>query len=379
MIDNTPRQSVILVVDDVPANIDVVRGALEPEYRVRTATNGNIALKAANISPYPDLILLDIMMPGMDGYAVCQKLKADAVTSHIPIIFVTAKSEESDELKGLLLGAVDYIAKPFSIPIVQARVKTQLALSTATQKLDLQNRHLLLERELIESIILKMRAADIFDERNLRNLVSPVEETAGDMLLSTFAPDGRQLVLLGDFTGHGLTAAIGGPLVAYILYELSRRGLAGHEIISEINRQLCARLPTGIFFAATLIEIAPNRKKASLWNSALPDTLLLRNGAIHERFLSNLVPLGISSELDMAAATQTIALEAGDRLYTFSDGIIEAKGRDGEMFAMERLEIFLIKASLDAGVDLNDLLIVLENYTGSSIFDDDITLVEVMI
>ena len=117
----------ILVVDDTPANIDVVKGVLSESYFVQAAINGDMALKIVQ-KKKPDLILLDIMMPGIDGYEVCKRLKSDVTTHDIPVIFLTAKAEVEDETKGLELGAVDYITKPLSPPILKARVKTQLEL-----------------------------------------------------------------------------------------------------------------------------------------------------------------------------------------------------------------------------------------------------------
>ncbi len=125
---NSLKPPVILVVDDTPDNIDVLSAVLSNTYRVKVATNGERAIKIAQANPDIGLILLDIMMPGMNGYQVCQHLKAHPETRNIPVIFVTAMSEVADEKHGLELGAVDYITKPVSPPIVLARIKTQLAL-----------------------------------------------------------------------------------------------------------------------------------------------------------------------------------------------------------------------------------------------------------
>ncbi|EED35200.1 response regulator receiver modulated metal dependent phosphohydrolase [Luminiphilus syltensis NOR5-1B] len=132
--DATTKQTV-LAVDDTPENIDVLVGTLKDEYRVRAAINGEKAIKLAR-ETQPDIILLDIMMPGIDGYEVCRQLKADYTTRHIPIIFITAKNQLGDELHGLELGAVDYITKPFSPPVVKARLATHLALSNQNRELD---------------------------------------------------------------------------------------------------------------------------------------------------------------------------------------------------------------------------------------------------
>ncbi len=125
----------ILVVDDNADNIDVLNGILRPHYKIKAALNGELALRIVK-KQKPDLILLDVMMPGMDGHEVCRQLKSNPVTSDIPVIFVTAKSEIQDETIGFQLGAVDYITKPVSVAIVKARVETHLALYSQQRELE---------------------------------------------------------------------------------------------------------------------------------------------------------------------------------------------------------------------------------------------------
>ncbi|MGS0825056.1 HD domain-containing phosphohydrolase [Shewanella sp. 0m-8] len=120
-------KATILVVDDIPENIDILVGILGGDYKVKVAIDGPKALALA-AKTTPDLILLDVMMPGMNGYEVCKRLKQDPLTCHIPVIFVTALADVSDETQGFELGAVDYITKPVSAPVVKARVKTHLTL-----------------------------------------------------------------------------------------------------------------------------------------------------------------------------------------------------------------------------------------------------------
>ena len=132
----------VLVVDDTPDNLTLMSELLMDRYRVRVANSGERALKIAASDDVPDLILLDIMMPGMDGYEVCARLKAEAATRDIPVIFLTAKVTVEDEERGLALGAVDYITKPISPPIVLARVATQLALKGAADFLRDKNVYL---------------------------------------------------------------------------------------------------------------------------------------------------------------------------------------------------------------------------------------------
>ena len=128
-------KSTVLVVDDVSENIDVMIGILNIEYEVKIALDGGKALEIASKEPQPDIILLDVMMPGMNGYEVCTKLKQDVTTSNIPVIFVTAFDDLRGELKGFDVGGVDYITKPVIPEIVLARVKTHLKLKEVTEKL----------------------------------------------------------------------------------------------------------------------------------------------------------------------------------------------------------------------------------------------------
>ena len=125
---------VVLAVDDTPENLDVVKGILAPNYTVKAAINGQMALKIVEKQP-PDLILLDIMMPGMSGYEVCEALKSNPDTSGIPVIFLTAMDQTTDESKGFDLGAADYITKPVNPPILESRVKTHLALKQTMDEL----------------------------------------------------------------------------------------------------------------------------------------------------------------------------------------------------------------------------------------------------
>ena len=151
---------VVLVVDDIPENITILSAILRDRYTVKVATSGEKALRIARSEPRPDIVLLDIMMPGMSGHEVCERLKQDPLTAPIPVIFITAKSEIEDEQRGLELGAVDYITKPFSPVIVEARVRTHLALYEQKQTLRRENKGL---RDRIAGGFRDMAEADLQD------------------------------------------------------------------------------------------------------------------------------------------------------------------------------------------------------------------------
>ncbi|MDR2503404.1 MAG: two-component system response regulator [Deltaproteobacteria bacterium] len=146
MSQQNNERAVVLIVDDTADNITLLTSLLGNLYKNKVATNGPKALQIASKEP-PDLVLLDIMMPGMDGYSVCKELKANPATKDVPVIFLTAKAQEDDETHGFELGAVDYITKPISPPILMARVATHLALQQARKSLAKHNEELEAEVE----------------------------------------------------------------------------------------------------------------------------------------------------------------------------------------------------------------------------------------
>jgi len=157
-MDNKEKQR-ILIVDDEKFYIDVLLNLLQDDYSVNIAKTGELALKRALNNTPPDLILLDVVMPGIDGYEVCRQLKADKRTRDIPIIFLTVKSEVSDEIRGFELGAVDYIAKPMSPPIVMSRVKNHLMLTEARKILE--NQQAVLKHQVEEQTAEITRTQDV--------------------------------------------------------------------------------------------------------------------------------------------------------------------------------------------------------------------------
>lgn len=172
----------ILIVDDSPENLMVLDALLRPYYRVRVATSGEKAVRIAATSPCPDLILLDVMMPGMDGYQAFSLLRADPATCGIPVIFVTAMDSPEAELRGLEVGAVDYIAKPIKPSLVLARVRTQLELKQARDRLSHQNDWLEAEvaRRMEENVLTQEVAI-----RALAHLAETRDPETGNHILRT--------------------------------------------------------------------------------------------------------------------------------------------------------------------------------------------------
>jgi len=180
-LDFTLRET-LLLVDDSPDILRAIAGVLRGQYEIKVANGGERGLRIASTHPLPDLVLLDVEMPGMDGYEVCRRLKADPVTSAIPVIFLTAKTRVDDERMGFEAGCVDYITKPISAPILEARVRTHLSLKAARDFL--QDRSEYLEAEIERRIREAMRAQSQTSvagavARKLEELLCAIEARAG--------------------------------------------------------------------------------------------------------------------------------------------------------------------------------------------------------
>lgn len=366
----------VLIVDDTSFNLTLMNGLLGDDYKVKVANDGEKALRIARTDSPPDLILLDIMMPGMDGYEVCRQLKSDPATRDIPVIFLTAKSESEDERAGLELGAVDYISKPVVPPVVLARIRTHLALKQAREQLEHINLSLQNEKEIVENIVSKMHSTAPFDTRHVRCHITSVDRTAGDMVLSAYRADGHQHVMVGDFSGHGLSAAVAGPLVSYIFYHLTAAGSELQTILAEINRTLQRQLPLQIFMAACAVEITPDRMRATFWNRGLPPALIMRRGEVLRRIAATGIPLGIAEQIDIAPSAVDVSFGADEFIYIFSDGITEVRSTDGEEFGQARLEALLAKV-IQTQLPLSCVWDALIAHHGNEKFPDDAALMEI--
>ena len=201
-MNEKPRQR-ILIIDDEPINIQVIRGALGGEYALFFATNGRDALKIA-AEVLPDLILLDIMMPEMDGYEVCHHLKKSEQTRQIPIIFITAKTSVDEEIKGLEVGAIDYITKPISPPIVKVRIKNHLELKRHADMLTALTEELATKNQILERVAREDPQTGLANRRHFNETIE-IEvrrATRNDLPLSLVICDIDYFKMYNDHYGH---------------------------------------------------------------------------------------------------------------------------------------------------------------------------------
>jgi len=319
------------------------------------------------------LLLIDWEMPRLDGLGLCKRIRQQA--SHNPpfIILLTARSDTRDVVSGLEAGANDYIAKPFANAELQARLLVGQRMLELQKRLKQMQDVLTYEREVIENIVLKMNASKPFIKTRLRTLEAPVEKTSGDVLLSAFRPDKTQHIMLGDFTGHGLMAAIGGPTVLDIFYTMTEKNLSIKKIAGEMNRQLLNKMPTGLFLGAIFFELCPDKQTLSLWNCGMSDILIYRNSQLHKTSKSNMLALGIVKQV--FEPTEILEFESGDRVYAYSDGITEVINNNNEEFGQQRLEQTICEL-LKSDSELDYLRKVVDQFRDGAKQFDDITLLE---
>jgi phosphoserine phosphatase RsbU/P len=334
-------QKLILIVDDTPLNIGVISGALKDSYKTKVATNGEKALALASAEEKPDLILLDVMMPGMDGYEVCYRLKADPATSEIPIIFLTGQTSAEDETRGFEVGAVDYVHKPFSPAVIKARVRSHILLREARAQLASQLLALNTELEMARQIQLSILPHSIPKLAGLDIAAHylPMTSVAGDFYDFIQIDDKHIGVLIADVSGHGLPSA----LIASML-QVALTGQAGHasepaKVLLGLNRALCGKF-THNFVTAAYVYMDLENNRMRYGGAGHPPMLQWRNSTGKAtQVLENGLVLGIIDEASYEALE--FPLEPGDRYVLYTDGILEAANSAQEQFGADRLMSFM--------------------------------------
>jgi len=334
-------QKLILIVDDTPLNIGVISGALKDSYKTKVATNGEKALALASAEEKPDLILLDIMMPGMDGYEVCSRLKADPATSEIPIIFLTGQTSAEDETRGFEVGAVDYVHKPFSPAVVKARVRSHILLREARAQLASQLLALNTELEMARQIQLSILPHSIpkLTGLDIAAHYLPMTSVAGDFYDFIQIDDKHIGVLIADVSGHGLPSA----LIASML-QVALTGQAGHaaepaKVLLGLNRALCGKF-TQNFVTAAYVYVDLENNLMRYAGAGHPPMLQWRNSTGKAtQVVENGLVLGIVDEASYEALE--FLLEPGDRYVLCTDGILEAANSAQEQFGADRLMNFM--------------------------------------
>jgi len=348
----------ILVVDDTPANLQVLAGMLkERGYKVRPAPSGKLALLAARRDP-PDLILLDINMPEMNGYEVCEHLKADENLKSIPVIFISALTEPLDKVKAFALGGVDYLTKPFQMEELHARVETHLKIRSLQIELERTNEQLVKANgRMSRDLRAAARIQETFLPRELPRvpgadfawIYRPCDELAGDGLNVIPLGDGKVGLFVLDVSGHGVASALLSVTLSRLLSPpsepssiLIRDGDIRErsnirppaEVAAHLNR-LFPFGPTSEQFATMVYGILDAATGEFRYVSAgHPGPVHLPSGADPVILNGRGSLIGLAED---AYEERSVRLGPGDRLYLYSDGVPEAMDPSGRQFGDARL------------------------------------------
>lgn len=350
------------MVDDQLQNRRLLQFILaQDDVDVLLAEDGEQGLRMVREEP-PELVLLDVMMPGMDGFEVCRRLKSDTVTADVPVIFLTALTESADKVRGIDLGAVDYVTKPFDSAEVLARVRSQLRIRALTASLRQANRELVAkQRDLdadlraaadIQASLLPRRLPDLSSVDMAWSFV-PCQSVGGDIVSVQELGDLLALTVL-DVSGHGVPAAMVTVSVSQALgpaagIVVDTYGTAREP--DEVVRRLDREFPMERFdkyFTMAYVSLDPATGEVQYCNAAHPPPMLLRADGSVERLEEGgtIVGMGAVLPFDLGHAI----LRPGDRLFIITDGITEAPSRSGEEYGEERL----LELLQSVGEDGND-------------------------
>ena len=389
MSEDLKVKETILLVDDNPINLQVLFETFkESGYKLIAAKDGEKALAMAE-SAHPDLILLDIMMPGMDGYEVCRRLKADDGTSNIPIIFVTAMGETADETKGLELGAVDYITKPFSPPIVQARVRTHLALKRNMAELQeaykiIESQKERMEDELNVGREIQMNMVPLTfppfperDEVSIYATLQPAREVGGDFYDFFFIDEYRLCFCIGDVSGKGVPAALFMAVTKTLIEARARDDLSTASIITHVNDEL-SRDNKAFMFVTLFLGILDVRTGEFLYTNGghNPPYIKRQNGSIDILDERHGPIVGPVPGLTYKEATAHLAPD--DLIFLFTDGVNEAMDPSKNQFSDERLVDLLSSRVFESVEEMVQTTVYeVEQFAGEAEQSDDITLLAI--
>jgi sigma-B regulation protein RsbU (phosphoserine phosphatase) len=366
----------ILIVDDTPDNILLLAETLRDSYKVQVANSGPRALQLAGMTPAPDLILLDVMMPDMDGYEVCARLQENPATAHIPVIFVTALTSSGDEEKGLALGAVDYVTKPFNPTLVKARIHNHLELKAHRDHLEREvkqrTEELLQEalaRQALENdlqLALKLQLSMLPPARHGQQgphgfevdaCLRPARAIGGDLYDYIKLDNHRLLFALGDVSDKGVAAALFMVRVLTLLHWLAPSASEPADILAQLNKALCRENDACMFVTLGLgiLDLRDGQVKYASGGHEPP--VLIEPGRPAQLLeLESGPALGLF-ETDFPS--HQLQLTEQQVLMLVSDGVAEANDHGKQEYGFERLLMQL------AGVQGPELPSILEQTLAS--------------
>jgi len=378
----TVSRGTALILDPDASERDRLRQILQVEgFRVLLAADGETALSLFE-RERPDIVLLNVDPAKAADFESVRRIKQCAGSGFTPLIVLSDSDERAVIRRATDAGGDDFVSKPVSA----GRLKARILVSERVRDLhrahaDRQKvlaAHLQRDREdqeLAEHLLSHaVRSRNVAMDR-LGLVQRPAAIFNGDLMLSQFLPDGGLRVLLGDFTGHGLAAAVGVLPVADVFHTMTRKGVTDSQLLGEINRKLYQLLPADRFMAACLVSLPGNGEAVRWWNGGMPSAWLRTRSGLTE-LTSHALPLGILPELPAQEIPRRVHLCGGDRILMMSDGLLEASGRDGVMFINAAFDSVLHSWQDDAPI-LPGLIAALDRHCQGAEQLDDIAALEI--
>lgn len=380
------ERSRILIAEHSAQDRQLLAGLLEHlGFDVIEADDGAGAL-ALYESERPALVLLAASLAEPDGPAVARRIRELAAGEFVPILFLDAERDPALLERCLQAGADDFLTKPYNGVLLRAKINALRRMTEMNRTLLRQrdeiahhNRHLVREQEIAKRVFDKVAHVGALDLPNIRYTLSPLAVFNGDVLLASAGPSGNLIVLLGDFTGHGLAAAIGAMPLAQTFYSMVAKGFHVRDIVRELNVKLYDILPVGVFCCTAAAEFDFEESTVQVWNGGLPDGLLYRSASGEiQRLRSRHVPLGIKPGRQFNDTVEVFETAPGDRLFLWSDGILEAANPRGELFGEQRL-LQIFRTGRDPRELFDTLNRAVRDFLGEGAQADDLSLVEVQV
>jgi len=372
----TSKYKVLLADDNETDRLILSRIIKKLGHEVIAAADGKEATELFD-KERPHIVLLDALMPVMDGKEAARYIKKAAADDFVPVLFLTSLQDATELADCLDAGGDDFLSKPYNTIIFQAKLNALIRMRTMHATIYQNNQHMIREQTVAKEVFDNVAHHGSLDVPNIKHMLSPMALFNGDVLLVAQKPSGGMHVMLGDFTGHGLAAAIGAMPTADIFYGMTSKGFTASDIASEINIKLKAILPASVFCCACILDISFEKQLLRIWLGGLPDCFLYRNDTkTIDRITSDHLPLGIVDSTDFDTEMQLMEMSINDRLLVCSDGISEAMNSKGEMFGEEGI-IRAIESCGDGEEIFSAVKDAVNVFIGNTEKDDDSTLVEV--
>lgn len=287
-------------------------------------------------SNHVDMVLFNALLPDMDGKDLVQHIKRHSSEDFVPVVMLVTETDEEQLLDCIEAGLDDVLHSMHTPEELTARI-TAIEQMRELKRLYRSSIH---EQVVAKQILSAALSARNIEVEGMRLLSRSAAVFSGDLVLSALNPNGGLNILLADFTGHGLSAAIGVLPVADMFSVMTEKGFSPEIILKNINSKLYTLLPTGVFMAACMVEIKSNSHSACVWNSGMPDVYLLdgESGRVKQRIRSTHIPLGISQEIDDRLEFDDFDIAPGDQFVLHSDGLTDVTDSSGNMFGTSRLE-----------------------------------------